>query len=70
MNMDTFASVDQVAQELAAGRYSSREIVEDTLQRAKQDTSNAFITVDEDAALLAADAADRARAQGEQVDAA
>ena len=64
MKMDTFASVDQVAQELAAGRYSSREIVEDTLQRAKQDTSNAFITVDEDAALLAADAADRARAQG------
>ena len=51
---------------LAAGEFSSRELTETLLARiAGADRLNAFITVTGEQALAAADAADKARANGE-----
>ena len=54
------------AEGVAAGRFSARELVEAALQRIERwnPVVNAFISVDADACLQAADAADAARAAG------
>jgi aspartyl-tRNA(Asn)/glutamyl-tRNA(Gln) amidotransferase subunit A len=59
-------SLAELADGLASGEFSSRELTEALLQRIgdHQDRLNAFITVTADAALERADAADKARANG------
>ncbi len=58
-------TITKIAEDLAAGRCSSREIVDDLLVRIKAHSAlNAFISVDEDAARQGAEAADRARRAG------
>ncbi|WP_298134135.1 Asp-tRNA(Asn)/Glu-tRNA(Gln) amidotransferase subunit GatA [Acidiferrobacter sp.] len=58
-------TITKIAEDLAAGRCSSRELVDDALARIRAHASlNAFITVDEDAARRDAEAADRARHAG------
>ncbi len=60
-------TLKQLSDALAAGQMSSREITRDYLARidALNPQLNAFITVDHDGALAAADAADAARAAGQ-----
>ena len=59
-------TLKQLSDALAAGQMSSRELTRDYLARidALNPQLNAFITVDHDGALAAADAADAARAAG------
>ena len=59
-------SIREITEDLAKGEYSSREITIDLLARIKQlDPSlNSFISITEEQALAAADAADTARRQG------
>ena len=58
-------TITKIAEDLAAGRCSSRELVDDALARIKTHAVlNAFITLDEDAARRDAQAADRARRAG------
>ncbi len=58
-------TITKIAEDLAAGRCSSRELVDDALARiAAQAPLNAFVTVDPEAARRDADAADRARRAG------
>ncbi|MFA9440850.1 Asp-tRNA(Asn)/Glu-tRNA(Gln) amidotransferase subunit GatA [Uliginosibacterium sp. sgz301328] len=63
----TVTSVKTLAERLAQKKVSSRELTEDYLARIARTngTINAFITVDRDGALAAADAADRRIAAGE-----
>ncbi|MCK6436379.1 Asp-tRNA(Asn)/Glu-tRNA(Gln) amidotransferase subunit GatA [Rivihabitans pingtungensis] len=60
-------TLKQLSDALAAGQMSSRELTRDYLARidALNPQLNAFITVDHDGALAAADAADAARAAGQ-----
>ena len=60
-------SIREITEDLAKGEYSSREITSDLLNRIKQlDPSlNSFISITEEQALTAADAADAARKQGQ-----
>ncbi len=58
-------TITKIAENLAAGRCSSRELVDDVLARIKTHAVlNAFITLDEEAARRHAEAADRARRAG------
>ncbi|MEM7255978.1 MAG: Asp-tRNA(Asn)/Glu-tRNA(Gln) amidotransferase subunit GatA, partial [Pseudomonadota bacterium] len=59
-------TISQIRQHLASGEYSSREICQHLLERIKRlnESHNAFIEITEDAALAAADAADKQRATG------
>ena len=58
-------TITKIAEDLAAGRCSSRELVDDVLARIKTHAVlNAFITLDEEAARRHAEAADRARRAG------
>ena len=58
-------TIAELVQGLAAGQYSSAELVQDVLRRIEaQPGLNAFITVDRDGAERAAKAADAARAGG------
>ncbi len=58
-------TITKIAENLAAGRCSSRELVDDVLARIKTHAVlNAFITLDEEAARGHAEAADRARRAG------
>ena len=58
-------TITKIAEDLAAGRCSSRELVDDALARIKAHAAlNAFITLDEEAARRDAEAADRARRAG------
>ncbi len=59
----------EVAAELAAGSYTSSELTEAALVRARalQPKVNCFIAIEEDAALEGARAADRARASGQSL---
>ena len=58
-------TITKIAENLAAGRCSSREFVDDVLARIKTHAVlNAFITLDEEAARRHAEAADRARRAG------
>ena len=58
--MKPFASARRIAGDLARGRYSSVELAERTLQRARRlnESLNCLITVDEEKALAAARSAD------------
>lgn len=59
-------TIAELVQGLAAGQYSSAELVQDVLRRVEaQPGLNAFITVDRDGAEKAARAADAARASGQ-----
>lgn len=56
------ATIAELTRGLAAGEYSSAELVEDSLRRIRQHQElNAFVTVDAQGARAAAIAADRAR---------
>ena len=58
-------TITKIAEDLAAGRCSSREIVDDLLARIKAHSAlNAFISMDEDAARQGAEDADRMRRAG------
>lgn len=58
-------TITKIAEDLAAGRCSSRELVDDALARIKTHAAlNTFITLDEEAARRDAEAADRARRAG------
>lgn len=58
-------TITKIAEDLAAGRCSSREIMDDLLARIKAHSAlNAFISVDEEAARKDAEAADRTRRAG------
>ena len=58
--MEPYASVRQIAGDLARGDYSSAELVAETLSKAFRlnDSLNCLITIDEDKALAAAERAD------------
>lgn len=59
-------TIAELVQGLAAGQYSSVELVQDVLRRIEaQPGLNAFITVDRDGAEKAAQTADAARASGQ-----
>jgi len=60
------AHVQQTADAVLSGEVSAREVVQSSLDRidARQGDLNAFVYVDPDGALAAADAVDRARAAG------
>jgi len=62
-----FGDVQQTADAVRNGEVSAREVVQASLDRvhACQDSLNAFVYVDADGALTAADAVDRARDSGE-----
>lgn len=58
-------TITKIAEDLAAGRCSSCELVDDALARIKTHAAlNTFITLDEEAARRDAEAADRARRAG------
>ena len=61
-------TLTDLARGLKDGEFSSRELTESLLQRIDehQDRLNAFITVTADVALQGADAADKARANGDE----
>lgn len=61
-------TLTELARALQNGEFSSRELTEHLLQRieAHQDRLNAFITITADQALQRADAADKARANGDK----
>jgi amidase len=66
---DPFASATDLAAALARRERSSREVVEDHLRRIERlnPALNAVVTLDDERALAAADAADRVPARGEVV---
>ncbi|MFB3079479.1 MAG: amidase family protein [Lysobacterales bacterium] len=61
------STLAELASGLASGDFSSRELTESLLARIEShgETLNAFITVTADAALVQADRADKARANGD-----
>ncbi len=64
--MEPHACARQIADDLARGRYSSAELVADTLRRATalNETLNCLITIDEERAMAAAQAADQRLGSG------
>lgn len=64
-----FLSAGELAAKIQAGEISSRQVVESFLAQIKQHnpTYNAIVTLDEAGALAAADGADRAVAQGQNL---
>jgi amidase len=64
---DPFASATELVEALARRECSSRELIENTLDRVERfnPVVNAIVTLDAERALAAADAADAARARGE-----
>ena len=62
--MDVFASIPNLAKDLAAGRITARQLVEDCLARIEApdgEGARSFISVDKERARLAADVCDRMR---------
>ncbi len=64
-----FGDVQQTADAVRNGEVSAREVVQSSLDRVRacQESLNAFVHVDVDGALAAADAIDRARTSGERM---
>ncbi|MDC9719347.1 MAG: Asp-tRNA(Asn)/Glu-tRNA(Gln) amidotransferase subunit GatA [Gammaproteobacteria bacterium] len=63
----THKTLVQISKDLAAGRYSSREITQDIIAdiKARDSIYNSFISLSEDLALAQADAADASRIAGD-----
>jgi aspartyl-tRNA(Asn)/glutamyl-tRNA(Gln) amidotransferase subunit A len=67
--MSAFLSLTEAADAIAAGKVSSRELTEECLGRIERHAKrlNCFIRLEGEAALKAAEAADKARARGENL---